>query len=395
MNLAITPAVPAPPAAPTPQPAAAPAEPAGDQSFSRMLQSATRADAARASERRAAARTADHGDRKAAAESSARPDLKPGLKARTPSEADAPADARADAHATRLPHASDARPEPAVEKADDAGPAAEEREDTSDKVSADPAALLASLLGAVPRPAQAAVPQGSARDDTAAAASPAAATPAHARADALDATRAGTEGSDRPSSDRGDSRDDAAASARAAADTPAFTPPALQGPAATVAGAPLPPAADAAATGADPRIAAPVHGPEFAPALGAQVSLLVREGVQEARLQLNPAEMGPITVQIQLDGQNAQVVMSAEQAGTRERLEQALPALAGALREDGLILTGGGVFEQPRQSQERPAQDQPRGAQSTATPDAARKAAAEAAVPVRRTVARGGVDLYA
>ena len=36
---------------------------------------------------------------------------------------------------------------------------------------------------------------------------------------------------------------------------------------------------------------------EFAPALGAQLSVLVRDGVEHAQLQLNPAEMGPIEVQ--------------------------------------------------------------------------------------------------
>lgn len=96
------------------------------------------------------------------------------------------------------------------------------------------------------------------------------------------------------------------------------------------------------------QVAAPLGSPEFAPALGAQVSVLVRDGVQEARLQLNPAEMGPITVQIQLDGSNAQVNMAAEHHQTRQALEQAMPSLAGALRENGLTLTGGGVFEQPR-----------------------------------------------
>lgn len=92
-------------------------------------------------------------------------------------------------------------------------------------------------------------------------------------------------------------------------------------------------------------VAAPVGTPEFAPGLSAQVTLMLTEGLQEARLQLNPPEMGPVTVHIAVDGQNAQVSMSAEQAGTRQALEAALPTLAGALREEGLTLTGGGVFE--------------------------------------------------
>ena len=92
----------------------------------------------------------------------------------------------------------------------------------------------------------------------------------------------------------------------------------------------------------------------FAEQLGAQLSTFVREGVQHARLQLHPLELGPVTVQIQLDGGKAHLSFAAEHALTRQALEQALPALASSLREAGLTLSGGGVFEQPRQPQPQP-----------------------------------------
>ncbi|HET9642785.1 MAG TPA: hypothetical protein VFP68_05405, partial [Burkholderiaceae bacterium] len=50
------------------------------------------------------------------------------------------------------------------------------------------------------------------------------------------------------------------------------------------------------------RLSAHISSPEFAPALGVQLSVLAREGVHEARLHLHPAEMGPISVQIALQG---------------------------------------------------------------------------------------------
>jgi flagellar hook-length control protein FliK len=83
----------------------------------------------------------------------------------------------------------------------------------------------------------------------------------------------------------------------------------------------------------------------FAPQLGAQLTVWAREGVQRASLQLNPQDLGPVNVQIKLDGANAQVVLTADAAQTRAALEQALPTLAGTLREAGLVLTGGGVFD--------------------------------------------------
>ncbi|MEP7283408.1 MAG: flagellar hook-length control protein FliK [Rubrivivax sp.] len=107
----------------------------------------------------------------------------------------------------------------------------------------------------------------------------------------------------------------------------------------------------------DTRLAPSIDSPGFAPALGAQLRLMLRDGVSEARLQLSPAELGPISVRIHLDGVNARVDLAAELAPTRHALEQALPTLAASLRDSGLTLTGGGVFEHP----DRPGPDgQPR-----------------------------------
>jgi hypothetical protein len=100
-------------------------------------------------------------------------------------------------------------------------------------------------------------------------------------------------------------------------------------------------------------IAEPLHSPAFAPALGARLALLARDGVQQAELQLNPAEMGPISVQIALDGSRVTVDFAADVAATRSRLESSLPELAAALRESGLTLAGGGVYEQRRGRGER------------------------------------------
>ncbi len=94
-------------------------------------------------------------------------------------------------------------------------------------------------------------------------------------------------------------------------------------------------------------VQAPVGSAAFAAEAGYQLSVLVQGGIETAQLQLNPAEMGPVTVQIVLDGQNAQVLLTASEASTRQALEASMPELASNLREAGLTLTGGGVFEQP------------------------------------------------
>jgi flagellar hook-length control protein FliK len=77
-----------------------------------------------------------------------------------------------------------------------------------------------------------------------------------------------------------------------------------------------------------------------------QVAILAREGVHEARLHLNPAEMGPISVQIAVDGTQAQVNFQADVAATRQALESSLGTLADALRDSGLTFSGGSVSDQ-------------------------------------------------
>lgn len=94
------------------------------------------------------------------------------------------------------------------------------------------------------------------------------------------------------------------------------------------------------------RIDSPVNSPAFAAEAGYRIAVLVREGVESAQLQLNPAEMGPVTVQIVIEGQTAQVHLAAAHADTRQALEASMPQLASNLRESGLTLTGGGVSEQ-------------------------------------------------
>jgi flagellar hook-length control protein FliK len=105
-------------------------------------------------------------------------------------------------------------------------------------------------------------------------------------------------------------------------------------------------AATAAPVSASGQVQAPVHSSAFAPELGARVSLLAVDGVQHAELQLNPADMGPVSVQIVVDGAQAHVSFHAAQAETRQALEQSLPDLAAALQGQGLTLSGGGVFQQ-------------------------------------------------
>jgi flagellar hook-length control protein FliK len=173
--------------------------------------------------------------------------------------------------------------------------------------------------------------------------------------------------------------------------TPVLTVPVGTG---TTAG-PLPGsgAAGTAPTMAESQIRVPLEHPDFAPALGAQISLFARDGVQTARLQLNPAEMGPITVQISLDGSAARVDFQADLAGTRSVIEASLPALAGALQDAGMTLAGGGVSQQSSGQRQAP-EPQPGSTARRTGEGGGRDAGASAPAPLPART-RGLVDLVA
>jgi flagellar hook-length control protein FliK len=109
------------------------------------------------------------------------------------------------------------------------------------------------------------------------------------------------------------------------------------------------PSADVVAPGTAPAIvlqaslATPVDDPGFGRAVMLRVSDLAGQGVQQATLELNPAEMGPIRIHLALHGADARIHFSAAHEHTRGLLEAALPALAAALQDDGLRLAQASV----------------------------------------------------
>jgi flagellar hook-length control protein FliK len=152
-----------------------------------------------------------------------------------------------------------------------------------------------------------------------------------------------------------------------------------------------PGASNAAATSTT--LPVPVHSPEFAAAFGLQISGLAQDGVQHAELHLNPAEMGPVSIQITLDGTQARVDFGADVAATRHAIESGLPELASALRDAGFTLAGGGVAQHSGSGGS--GDDSSRRGASTAASAAAVASVDAAAQRLTRNVAAGGVDVYA
>lgn len=91
--------------------------------------------------------------------------------------------------------------------------------------------------------------------------------------------------------------------------------------------------------------------------VSSRVVWMAREGVQQADLRLNPASLGSVEVRLTINNDQASVTFLAQNAATREALEQAMPRLRESLSENGLSLTHSEVGEQAH-SDQQPADDE-------------------------------------
>lgn len=124
--------------------------------------------------------------------------------------------------------------------------------------------------------------------------------------------------------------------------------------------------AGAATTAASvtPSAAAPVQPPLHMPALfgsdgwsqafGQQVLWSARQQLQSASLTLNPPQLGPVRIALQLTDKRASAQFSSHQAEVRQAIEQALPQLKELFASAGLELQQASVDSGQSRQQDRP-----------------------------------------
>jgi flagellar hook-length control protein FliK len=94
-------------------------------------------------------------------------------------------------------------------------------------------------------------------------------------------------------------------------------------------------APDAASSTPTFRIAANVDSADFSQGIADHVSWMVSNDLNGAKLQVNPAQLGPIELRISVTGDHAQVWMSTHSAVTRDALEASSPKLREMLGAQG------------------------------------------------------------
>ncbi len=129
---------------------------------------------------------------------------------------------------------------------------------------------------------------------------------------------------------------------------------------------------------------------------GQQVVWSARQQLQSASLTLNPPELGPVRIELQLTDTQASAQFSSHQPEVRQAIEQALPQLKELFANAGLQLQQASVDSGQSQQQDRQAAWT--GPTSRAGADAAPTAADDAAVNAARAlpaVSRRLLDTYA
>jgi hypothetical protein len=120
---------------------------------------------------------------------------------------------------------------------------------------------------------------------------------------------------------------------------------------------PLQGASQSARIAQPPALQASIHVPvqddAWGEALNERVLWMAGKSIQRAEIRLNPANMGPIRVDVSIEADVATVTFSAQHAVTREAIESAMPRLREMLSENGISLANTNVSDTDVQNGER------------------------------------------
>ena len=124
-----------------------------------------------------------------------------------------------------------------------------------------------------------------------------------------------------------------------------------------------------------------------------RVAWLVKEGVPQAEVRLNPPHLGPVEIKIAMNDDQASVTFMAQHQSVRDVIEAALPRLREMLNQSGMQLADASVTDQSADGRQGEAQRHWHGQESSAAGEAG---VHEQIVEVRGAVVGddGGVDYY-
>lgn len=146
-------------------------------------------------------------------------------------------------------------------------------------------------------------------------------------------------------------------------------------------------------------ISTPVQSPQWPASFGQQILQMHQRGDQQMSLRLHPQELGPLSVSLTVQDQQAQLQILSAHAPVRAAVEAAMPQLRQALADSGIALGEAmvgdqGQFQQGQSSDD----DRPRGTSTASGPLLAASGIDASDDATLRQVAlttNGNINLYA
>jgi len=117
------------------------------------------------------------------------------------------------------------------------------------------------------------------------------------------------------------------------------------------AGMPLTQAANASplniqSTPLHSELSEPFNSPNWSKAMGKQIVWMANQNIKAAEIRLNPANLGPVEVRLEINDDQINVALSSRHATVREAMEMTMPKLREMLENDGLNLADSNISHQ-------------------------------------------------
>jgi len=144
-----------------------------------------------------------------------------------------------------------------------------------------------------------------------------------------------------------------------------------------------------------PALTRPLSHPEWNKDLGERIVWMNNRALPAAEINLNPQHLGPVSVRIDMNQDQASIVFTAQHAAVREAIEASLPKLREMLGEQQLNLVNVSIAQHGG-SEQKQAQAQPQYVNQTSGEVAADGADGNSAVEGERVVVSNGLlNMYA
>lgn len=145
-------------------------------------------------------------------------------------------------------------------------------------------------------------------------------------------------------------------------------------------------------------VSVPLHDRNWGPAFNEKIVWVAKNELQSAQININPPQLGPVQISLQINGDQASAVFASPHAEVRQAIQDSLPQLKEMLSASGINLgqtdIGSNMAQQQREMPFQSANGQQRSTDETAIlPGVENRAEQAVSAPIRR--GKGMVDLFA